>query len=98
MSKQKTHSKKQDSAREKIINEVTPLLNSALTKLKESLGEKKFEKRIRKAAKVLVHGIKGKTVKDKVSPKKAVAPKKAVKKAIKTSKISPKAGKTAKKK
>lgn len=58
MSKQKVHSKKNETEREKFINEATLILSTSLVMLKDKLGEKKFEKRIRKAAKILVHGIK----------------------------------------
>jgi hypothetical protein len=49
-----------------ILKTVTEQLNTSLTSLKAELGEKKFEKRIKKAAKKLVAGIK------KTQPKKAV--------------------------
>ena len=86
MSKQKIYGKKQDPAREKIINQVVTIFNTALVNLKETLGEKKFEKRIRKAAKILAHGIKTKTTRKPTANKKAAVPKKASKKAGKRTK------------
>lgn len=83
MSKQKAHAKKHDPARENIINQVMPILNTALANLKATLGEKKFEKRIRKAAKILAHGIKTKPAGKPTAPKIAAVPKKAVKKTVK---------------
>ena len=84
MSKQKAHAKKHDPARENIINQVMPILNTALANLKATLGEKKFEKRVRKAAKILAHGIKTKPARKPTAPKKiAAVPKKAVKKVVK---------------
>ena len=76
MSAKKTPEKKSTSQKEILINEITPLLTAALAKLKENLGDKKFEKRIKKAAKFLVHGIKPAAVKKKVVKKKLL--KKAV--------------------
>jgi hypothetical protein len=53
---------------------ISDQLYTVLSALKEHLGEKKFEKRIKKASKMLVSGIK-KTPKKKavVTHKKAVA-------------------------
>jgi hypothetical protein len=78
MSAKKIPAKKAASPKEILLKEITPLLLSAAARLKESLGEKKFEKRIKKAAKFLVHGIKPAVVKKKVVKKKLL--KKAVKK------------------
>lgn len=55
------------------LKTVTEQLDTSLTALKETLGEKEFKKRIKKAAKKLVAGIK------KTQPEKAV---KKVKKVI----------------
>jgi hypothetical protein len=84
-----------DAALAVIINQ----LQNALPDLKEQLGEKKFEKRIKKAAKLLIAGFKKTPVKKVVpdakkvttpakkttpAPKKAIAPaKKPVKKVAK---------------
>ncbi|MEP7141937.1 MAG: hypothetical protein ABI707_03650 [Ferruginibacter sp.] len=45
-------------SKETIFKEIVLQLTQALPALKESLGEKKFEKRIKKAAKLLSEGIK----------------------------------------
>ena len=55
------------------LKTVTEQLDTSLTALKEALGKKEFKKRIKKAAKKLVAGIK------KTQPEKAV---KKVKKVI----------------
>ena len=68
-----------------LLKTVTEQLDTTLTALKETLGEKEFKKRIKKAAKKLVAGIK------KTQPEKAV---KKVKKVIPEKK---KAAKPAKK-
>lgn len=47
--------------KEIILNEIALQLSQALTSLKDRLGEKKFDKRIRKAAKLLGEGIKSTT-------------------------------------
>jgi len=81
-------SKKKVSLKETIIKEITPLLSKATAMLKKELGDKKFEKRIKKAARFLVQGIKpiAKTKKPvkkkslKKAVKKTVIPIKAVKK------------------
>ncbi|MEO7767763.1 MAG: hypothetical protein ABIS01_10065 [Ferruginibacter sp.] len=39
------------------ISKIIPLICAALSTLKEKLGEKKFEKRVRKAARLMVDGI-----------------------------------------
>jgi hypothetical protein len=65
-----------------MLNILTGQCKSALSKLKDQLGEKKFEKRIKKISKLLTKGLKKEPVK-----KSAVAAKKTqvvVKKAIKT--------------
>jgi hypothetical protein len=86
MSKEKKHT----GASEKLLKTVTEQLVTSLAALKAQVGEKKFNKRIKKAAKLLVAGVEKKPVK-KVIPKpvKAAIPKKtkskpAVKKAAKT--------------
>ena len=77
MIEKKASGKKGTSFKEAIIKEITPLLTAALATLKERLGEKKFEKRIKKAARLLASGIKP------VVAKKPVVKKKVVKKAVK---------------
>ena len=84
MAKEKKASKKNTvSGKKKILKTVTEQLNSSLTSLKGQLGEKKFKKRIKKAAKKLVSGIKKAPVKKVASKtKKAILlkPKPALKK------------------
>lgn len=81
MSVQKSAVKKNSSPKETLQNEITPLLAAALVSLKERLGEKKFNKRIKKATKILIHGVKPEQAK-KEAVKKAPVEKK-VKKAAK---------------
>ena len=61
--------------------EVTSILTASLATFKEVLGENKFEKRIRKAAKLFAHGIKA--VRTKNSAEKKAPLKKVKKKATK---------------
>lgn len=68
MSKEKKTVKKRAIAKKGILEKVTAQLNTSLTSLKVQLGEKKFKKRIKKAAKKLVAGIK-KTAKNKAVTK-----------------------------
>jgi hypothetical protein len=58
MSVKQITEKKKLTSKETILKEITLQLSQALPALKESLGEKKFEKRIKKAAKILSEGIK----------------------------------------
>ena len=77
--------KKNTIAGEKILKAVTDQLHTSLTDLKVQLGEKKFNKRIKKAAKLLVSGIEKKPVKKVIAkPTKKVVTKsaKTVKKKI----------------
>ena len=84
MPKEKKVSRKNTvSAKKKILKTVTDQLNSSLTSLKGQLGEKKFKKRIKKAAKKLVAGIKKAPVKkaaDKTKKATALKAKPALKK------------------
>jgi hypothetical protein len=83
MAKEKKAGKKIPSAKEKILATVKEQLTTSLTSLKSTLGEKKFKKRIKKAAKKLVAGIKNKPVKKTAVKKKAtVLPKKKATKTI----------------
>ncbi|MBL0358274.1 MAG: hypothetical protein IPP72_16030 [Chitinophagaceae bacterium] len=50
--------KKQTSAKEILSNQIISLLQPVKETLKKDLGEKKLDKRIKKAARLLVHGIK----------------------------------------
>jgi hypothetical protein len=73
MATEKKPAKKINTPGDSLLKTVTEQLEASLTSLKEKLGEKEFKKRIKKAAKKLVAGIK------KTQPKKAV---KKVKKVI----------------
>ena len=85
MSDEKKAVKKNSLPGEKLVKTVTGLLNTSLQSLKTQLGEKKFNKRIKKAAKMLVAGM-GKTQakKSAVKVKKAIpAKKKTIKPVLK---------------
>jgi len=75
MSDKKLTDSKKESAKDIMLKEIVDQLTKALPALKEKIGDKKFEKRIKKAAKLLTEGIKEEApVKE---PKtKAAAPKK----------------------
>ena len=81
--------KKKVSPEKNIIKEVSALLIPALASLKIKLGEKKFDKRIKQAAKLLVRGIKPAAVKKKI-------PKKAANKAVSSSSLNTGKGKSVK--
>jgi len=53
------------------VDEITALLKAALPKLKNEIGEKKFERKIKKAAKVLADSVKPQKNKPKPTVKKA---------------------------
>ena len=61
------------SRKKQVHMEITETLTTALTGLKEILGEKKFETRIEKAAKLLGAGIKPRKEKAKPAKKKGKA-------------------------
>jgi hypothetical protein len=82
MVKSKSTVKKKASPKQTISSDITHLLNTTLVQLKESLGEKKFEKRLKKAVKVLTHGVKLADTKKKVAKKEPV--KKAAKKVVRS--------------
>jgi hypothetical protein len=85
MAANKTIPATQSSLKKKMVNEVSLQLKTALPKLKELIGEKKFDKRIRKAAKLLTTGIKdGSPAKDKVEIKTKIPLKAAVKIPVKS--------------
>lgn len=60
MSSENTQAPKKISRKKQVQLEVTESLRTALAGLKDVLGEKKFESRIGKAAKLLSAGIKDK--------------------------------------
>ena len=73
---------KNASLKKQMMSEVSQQLTTALSRLKDALGAKKFDKRVRKAAKMLTSGIKDPeptkpTVKK--TPAKRAAPKKVLK-------------------
>ena len=73
---------KNASLKKQMMSEVSQQLSTALTRLKDALGAKKFDKRVRKAAKLLTSGIKDpQPAKPTVrkSPAKRTAPKKVLK-------------------
>jgi hypothetical protein len=63
------------------FSEMEQKLATALADWKEKLGEKKFEKRIKRAAKAFVKNLKVTPAKKATPLKKKIAPKKASKKA-----------------
>lgn len=76
MSDKKLTDSKKESAKEIMVKEIVDQLMKALPALKEKIGDKKFDKRIKKAAKLLTAGIKD--IAPQREPKtKAAAPKKA---------------------
>ena len=73
MTTEKKVEKKSPDAKELMLQHVSQQLQSSLVALKTVIGEKKFEKRIKKVAKILVAGIKETAVKKAVTvPKKIV--------------------------
>lgn len=66
--------KKSAADKETVRKAVTEQLQTTLPVLKEQLGEKKFEKRIKKVAKILVAGIKKTPVKKSSPATKKIAP------------------------
>ncbi|MES2892662.1 MAG: hypothetical protein V4725_11630 [Bacteroidota bacterium] len=99
MALNKTTPVKSNSLKKKMMTEVSIQLSTSLTSLKEALGSKKFDKRIKKAAKLLTSGIKDpeptkapvkkaplKKASLKKAPLKKAAAKKQAKPAIKSSK------------
>ena len=65
MSKEKTAKARPDSAKKQTRLQVTDQLQAALPALQALLGDKEFESRIKKAARLLTEGIK---IKKKKSP------------------------------
>ena len=87
MSVKQTTEKNKSTTKKSLLSEVVLQISKAVPTLRATLGEKKFDKRIKKAAKLLIDGIKAtepkKEVVTKPSPivvpttdKKAAAPKK----------------------
>lgn len=84
------------TAKKAFKKELSLKIESVLTELKSTLGEKEFHHRIKKATKVLAHGLSGKGISIKgiaVKPKsKPTAPKKIkeIKKAVAKKAVSKK--------
>ena len=80
MAKDKSQNGKKISFKKEIYQQITGQLSTTLQGIKEILGEKKFERRIKKAARLLSEGIKEKApekikeVKKKASSKKTGTP------------------------
>lgn len=82
--------KKSTVADEQILKTITEQLTTSLTALKAQLGDKKFNKRIKKAAKLLVAGIEKKPVKKAIpTATKKVIPKPAKVKILKKKTTKP---------
>jgi len=91
--KQSTENKK-SASKKTLLAEVSLQISKSFPALKEKLGDKKFEKRIKKAAKMLIEGIKETTPKKAAETKtiitakapapskKAATPKKKVSKTV----------------
>ena len=74
MIKKKLSPKEKPSLKQEINYQITELLSSSLNPLKENLGEKKFNKRVKKAARLLSGGVKA------TADKTAIAKKLVIKK------------------
>ncbi|MGZ8559358.1 MAG: hypothetical protein ACXWWC_13530 [Chitinophagaceae bacterium] len=72
MAKSKTKATKTISLKKEINQQLTNQLTTTLPGLKEILGEKKFESRIKKAAKLLSNGIKEKATRKIKEVKKKI--------------------------
>ena len=83
----KTSAGKPAKSKKELKKELAGKIESALSELKNTLGEKEFQHRLKKAAKVLLHGLHRKEISSsnngtpdnskKTSPKKIKAVKKA---------------------
>jgi hypothetical protein len=74
MGNKKTKEPKTLSLKKQVNLEVVQTLSAAMPHLKEILGQKKFEDRIEKAAKLLSAGVKEKKEKPKSDSKKKKSP------------------------
>lgn len=72
--------KKTKATKKQLLTELVSKLEAALTELKEELGEKKFGRRLKKAGKLLLHGLDNKPANTR---KKASTGNKTTKKAAK---------------
>ncbi len=73
--------KKDTKSKDALLQEIAGKLTAALPELKEKIGVKKFDKRIKKVSKLLIAGTKKAPVKKVPAKVKKVIP--AVKKAVK---------------
>ena len=73
MEKTKVTNGKTISLKKEIYQQLTGQLSTSLPSIKELLGEKKFESRVKKAAKLLSAGIKDKAAKKSKEVKKKAA-------------------------
>ncbi|HMG81530.1 MAG TPA: hypothetical protein VK559_00715 [Ferruginibacter sp.] len=75
------------TAEKSLHDEIHQKLTAALSSFKGALGEKKFEKKLKKASKLFIEGIEkaGK----KIKAKKATAPEKSAKKPVKKTAKAP---------
>ena len=84
MTKNKEKNGKTLCLKKEIYQQITGQLSTSLPGIKDILGEKKFDRRIKKAAKILSEGIKEKApkkvkeIKKKAGSKKAETPETAV--------------------
>ena len=72
MIKKKLSPKEKTSLKQEINDQITELLSSSLNPLKENLGEKKFNKRVKKAARLLSGGVKATVDKTAIAKKPAI--------------------------
>jgi hypothetical protein len=79
MSAKRITVKKKETSKGTILKEITTQLSQALPALRETLGEKKFGKRIKKAAKLLTEGIKPDVSKKTTEVKSSMGNKKEAK-------------------
>ena len=93
MSKKKSVSVKKVSKKKEIIDTIKPLITSALVGIEKKVGEKNFEKSVKKASKLLASTLKISTSDKKTEAKKEIKANSS--KALKNETISNPAKKTA---
>ena len=77
MASKKITQKENTIDKKKLLKAIIEQLQTALLGLKEHFGEKRFEKRVTKAAEILVHGIEITPAKNVITAKKKIAKKKS---------------------
>jgi hypothetical protein len=93
MTDTKKASKLKPASKNTAKNEIEKKLETLFADYKKDLGDKKFNHRVKKAAKILLHGLKKKkenNIAEIKKPEVKAAPKKAAKKAAKKSKAASK--------